>query len=112
MAVMPGTFLRPRTGPEDERTPFGKQPDMHELIKPFVGRIEYRDGDVDNFHLTDGAVAAAGLDHNARHRLDGESLAVQFDLAFPFEHDINLSHPFVVVRSRVLRDFDAVHARR
>ena len=79
------------------------------LVKPFVRRIERRNCHINDFHFANGAMAAAGFDHNAGHWLDRKSVVVQLDLPFPFEHDVNLSHSFVIVRSRIFRDVDAVH---
>src|SRR5947208_15306155 len=60
--------------------------DRGRLIEPFVFGLERRHGDVDDSELADGAVPAARLDVNGRHRFDREELSVQFHLPFAFEY--------------------------
>src|SRR5439155_18250407 len=72
------------------------------LIEPFVFGIERRHGDVDDSELADGAVPAARLDVNGRHRFDREELSVQFHLPFAFEYEVNLGHFLVIMRLGVL----------
>jgi len=44
---------------------------MYALIEPFIFGVEGGDGDVDDTHLSDGAMAAAGLDEDGGKGLYG-----------------------------------------
>ena len=80
------------------------------LVKPLILRIESRDRCIDEFHLADGTVAAAGLDHDGGHWFDRKAFAVEFDegLTFYFEDEIDLSEGLVVVRFSIERDVNVV----
>lgn len=84
---------------------------MVRSIEPLVVRVEGGDGDVEDLHPADGAVAAAGFDENRRQRFHREALAVEFDEAFAlhFEDRINLGHLLVIVGLRIELDIDDVH---
>ena len=56
-------------------------------------------------------MAAAGPDEDGSHRLHGKALAVEFDEAFAFEHEVNLGELFVVVRLRVGLDVHEMNRR-
>jgi hypothetical protein len=79
------------------------------LIKPFIGRVEGGDADVEDSHLSDGAVAAAGLDEDGGERLDGDPLAVQLHFSGPFQDKVYLGQLLVIVHPRILLDIDNVH---
>ena len=67
------------------------------VVEVFIRRVEGGDGDVNDAHLTDGAVAAAGFDEDACHGFDREDFTVELDVAFTVEDEIDLGHLFVVV---------------
>jgi len=76
------------------------------LIEPFVFGIEFGNGDVGDFEFADGSVAAAGVDHDGGHGLDGIAFAVELDEPFAFEDQVDLGHLLVIVDLGVLLDFD------
>ena len=71
-------------------------------------RIEGGDGDVDDFHFADGAVAAAGVDEDGAHGADGDALAIEFHFAGAFEDEIDFGEFLVVVGFGVFADVDEV----
>ena len=79
-------------------------------VEPLVMRIKGGDGDVEDFHAADRAVAAARFDKNCGEGLHGKTFAVEFDEAFAvhFEHGVNLRHFLVIVRARIELDVDDV----
>ena len=79
-------------------------------VEPLVMRIKGGDGDVEDFHAADRAVAAAGFDEDRREGLHREAFAVELDEAFAlhFEHGVNLRHFLVIVRTRIELDVDDV----
>jgi hypothetical protein len=79
------------------------------LIEPLVGGIERGDGDVDDFHLADGAVEAARLDENGGHEFDGVEFAVEFHESFAFQDEMNLGQLFVLVSRGVGLDVDEMN---
>ena len=80
------------------------------IVEVFVGGVEGGDGDVDDFHFADGAVAAAGFDEDAGHGLDGEEFTIELDVALTFEDEIDLGHLFVIVAAGFFGDVDHVDA--
>jgi hypothetical protein len=74
------------------------------LIKPFIGRVERRDADVDDAKLADRPVAAEGLDQDCSERADGNCVTIQFHVTPAFEDQVDLRVPLVVVHLRVLLD--------
>src|SRR5436305_15255623 len=78
------------------------------LIEPLVVRIKRRHRDVDDLQLPDGPVAAAGLDVDGGHRPHRDALAVELEVAFALEDEVDLGHPLVVVRAGVGADLDEV----
>src|ERR1043166_8101184 len=54
-------------------------------------------------------MAAARLDEHRHHRLEREGAAIQLDTAFSFQHEVNLRHFLVIVRSRILLNVHHVH---
>lgn len=81
------------------------------LVEPLVFGIELGNGDVGDFEFADGSVSAASVNHYGCHRLDGVTLAVEFDEAFALEDQVDLGHFLVVVNLRVLLDFDEMERR-
>jgi len=78
------------------------------VVEPFVRGVERGNGDVDDAHVSDGAMAAAGLDEDGGHGADGVAFAIELDAAFPFEDEVDLSHFLVVVDAGVGADIDHV----
>ena len=78
------------------------------LIKPLVFGIEGGDGDVDDAEVANSTVAATGFDHDGGEGFEGMFLAVEFDVAFSFEDEIDLGHLFVIVDFAVFLDVDEV----
>jgi len=79
------------------------------LIEPLVIRIEGRDGNVDDFHFTDRAMADIGWDENGSHRANGDEFAIEFHVAFAFEDQVDLGELFVVMGFRVGGDVNEVY---
>jgi len=79
-------------------------------IKPFIIGVERRNWDVEDSELSDGAMPAAGLDVNRRHWFERDELAVEFDVAFPFKHDIDFDHLLVEMRAGILVDIHQMNA--
>ena len=61
-------------------------------------------GDDEEFELADGAVAAAGADHDGGEGLERDDVAIEFEVAFTFQDRVDLGHLFVVMHSAVLGD--------
>jgi hypothetical protein len=80
------------------------------LVEPFVSGIERGDGDVQDFHFTQGTMAATGFDHDGRERAHGDALTIQFHFTSAFEDDIDLGHSFVIMNGRIFFDFDLMDA--
>ncbi len=78
-------------------------------VEPFVFGVEGRDRDVDDSHLSDGAMAAAGLDEDGGKRLDRHAFAVELHIAFALKDKINLGELFVIMHLCILLDVDYVH---
>lgn len=70
------------------------------LVEPLVVRVERGDRDIDEFHLSDRAVAATGLDQHRRTGPYRMADSIQFHLTFPLEEIIDFRHSFVIVASR------------
>jgi len=70
------------------------------LVEPLVVRVEGGDRDIDEFHLSDRAVAATGLDQHRRTGPYRMADSIQFHLTFPLEEIIEFRHSFVIVASR------------
>ena len=79
-------------------------------VKPFIGRIEFRKDDNQDFHTADRSVANAWRNHIGLQRLNGEELTVEFELSFvaTFEDDVGFREGLVVVKPRVFADFGDV----
>ena len=75
-------------------------------IQPLVVRVEFGYGDVDDLHVSHGAMPATWLDHYGGQGLDGYAFAIEFDVAFSFKNQVDLSHFFVVVGLGVFLDFN------
>ena len=56
-------------------------------------------------------MAATGFDHDRRHRLDGEHLAVQLDRPFPSQNQIDLRHFLVIMGPGIFLDIDLMDRR-
>jgi len=82
------------------------------LIKPFVFRVEGRDGDVYDSHFSYGPVAAAGLDEDCGQRRHRHAPAVQLHFASPFEDEVYFGQLLVVVHAGIDLDIDHVHRGR
>src|ERR1051326_674827 len=57
-------------------------------------------------------MTAEGMDIDGCHWFYCEKLAVEFDLAFAFKDDIDLSHSIVIMRAGVAPNLDQVHTRQ
>ena len=62
---------------------------MSGSIEPLVVGIEGGDGDVDDLHFSDGAVAHAGRDENGGHPAHRDEFAVEFHVALAFEDQVD-----------------------
>jgi len=62
---------------------------MSGSIEPLVVGIEGGDGDVDDLHFPDGAVAHAGRDENGGHPAHRDEFAVEFHVALAFEDQVD-----------------------
>jgi hypothetical protein len=80
-----------------------------ELVEPLIFLIEGGDGDVEDAHLSDGAMATAWLDENGGRGLYRHYLAVKLHRAGPFKDEINLCELFVIVGLRIFFDVHYVH---
>jgi len=81
-----------------------------ELIKPLVGGIKRRDRNVDYLQFAHSPMTALRLDVYRGHRFNGKQLSVEFHLPFTLQNDVDLGHPFVVVRSGIGMDINHMHA--
>src|SRR4030095_6796177 len=79
----------------------GEAPIARASIEPFVALVERGHRQIDDATQANGAMPAAGFDVNRRHRLHRHHFTVQLEVSFPFEDEVNLGHPLVVVRTRV-----------
>jgi len=66
------------------------------------------DREVDDLEFADGAVAAAGPDHDGAKGFDGDQFAIEFEMTFAFEDEINLGGLFVIVGRRFVAHFEVV----
>lgn len=80
------------------------------VVEVFVCGVEGGDGDVDDAHFADGAVAAAGFDEDAGHGFDGEEFAIELDVAVAFEDEVDLGHFLVIMDAGFPGDVDEVDA--
>ena len=69
-------------------------------VEPLVLRVERGDRHIDEFHLSDRAVAATGLDQHRRTGPYRMADSIQFHRSFPSEEIIDFRHPLVVVTFR------------
>ena len=83
-------------------------------IKPFVGRIEFREHDDEHFHPSHSSVANSRPDQNAQAGVNGDEVFAELHLsAFAtFEEEIRFCQVFVVMESRLGRDFGHVDRAR
>ncbi len=82
------------------------------LVEPLVVGIEGRDGHIENLQVTHGSVATAWLDEDSSFRLERVAFAIELDVTFALQDEIDLRHLLVVVRARVFLDGDHVHGRQ
>ena len=73
-------------------------------IKPLVGFVKGRHGNVDDFQFADGPVSTAGFDIDGGHGFHRKPLAIQFHFAFSLQHQINLGQSAMIMGSRVRLD--------
>lgn len=77
------------------------------VVEEVVG-IVFGDGDVEEFELADGAVAAVRFDEDGGEGFDGDEFAIEFEVAFAFEDYVDFGGLFVVVRGRFVFDVEEV----
>ena len=80
-------------------------------IKPFVFWIEGGDGDVDDAEVAYCTMAATGFDHDGGEGFERMFFAVEFDVTFPFQDQVDLSHLLVIVDFAVFFDVYQVDGR-
>ncbi len=68
--------------------------------------IKRWDDEVDDLESTDSAMATAGFDVDGGHGFEGDAVAVEFEVAFAFEDDVDLDELFVVVDAGVDADVE------
>ena len=75
-------------------------------VEPFIGGVELGEGEDEDLHLADGAVADAGGNADAHAGLDADELVVElhFRVGAAFEEVVGLSQVLVVVDGGVLGD--------
>ena len=71
-----------------------------------VAGIVFGDGNVDEGHLTDGAVAATGFDEDGGEGFDGNPLAIELEEAFAFENEVNFGGLLVIVAGGLVFDLE------
>ena len=76
------------------------------LIQPLVFGIEFGYGDVDDLHVSYGSMPATWLDHYGGQGFDGYAFAIEFDVAFSLENQVDLRHFLVIVRLGVFLNFN------
>ena len=81
-------------------------------IKPLVFGVEGGNGDVDDAEVADGTMAATGFDHDRGEGFERVFFAVEFNMAFSFEDEVDLGHLFMVVDFAVFLDVDEVDGGR
>ena len=64
-----------------------KKPLSRHFVVKEIRLVVLRDGEVDDLEFSHGAVAATGTDHHGTERLDRNLLAVEFQIALPFEDE-------------------------
>ena len=77
-------------------------------IQPLVFGIEFGYGDVDDLHVPHGSMPATWLDHYGGQGFDGYTFAIEFDVAFSFENQVDLRHFLVIVRLGIFLNFNKV----
>ena len=56
-------------------------------------------------------MAAAGFDHDGGEGFDGNQFAVELEMTFAFQDEIDLGHFLVIVDARLFGNVDEVNAR-
>jgi len=81
-------------------------------VKEFVGRVEFRRADDENFHFADGSMPYARRNQDRRHRCHSMRLTVQFDRGarIALQYDINFGLIAMVVFGRIATDCGQVNA--
>jgi len=73
-------------------------------IEPFVFGIEGGDGDVDDAEVAYCTMAATGFDHDGGEGFERMFFAVELDVTFPFQDQVDLSHLLVIMDFAVFLD--------
>lgn len=77
-------------------------------IEPLIFRIKRRNWNVDDLHLPNRTMSTTRLDQNGNARFHIKQFAIKLDLPATLKYVINFGHLFVIVRSRLFRNFDHV----
>src|SRR5206468_3596227 len=80
-------------------------------VKPLIRLVERGDWDVDDLQFADSAVAATRFDEHRAHGFEWVERTVEFHLSLAFEHEVNLRHPLMIMRTRIFLDVHNVERR-
>ena len=81
-------------------------------ILPLIAFIECRDDQIDNLQVSDGAMAAAGVDHDGSERFNWDALAVEIQEPLPLQNKVDFGRSVVIVCARIRLDLDEMNAGR